>query len=512
MLKKIQKFGGAMMVPVMLMPFAGIVIGLSTVFMNPDIIGSIASDNKIWMWFWSMMNDGGYAIFNQLPLLFAISFPIGLVNKAKERAVIESFVIYITFNYFIQSILSFGGPLFNVDFTQEVGGISGLTMIAGIKTLDMSILGGILVASMVAFIHNKFYDKKLSDYLSAFQGSALVVIVGFFVMIPTALLVCLFWPKVQIGILGMQTMLSKSGTLGVWLFTFMERITIPTGLHHFLWTPFDLGPAVIADGNWTHWMANINEFASSTIPLKTQFPTGGFALYGNVAVWGIPAMSLAMYKLSLPENKKRVASLLIPITITAMLTGVTEPVEFMFLFAAPILFVVESLLAATLSAVLFSLGVVGYQGGGLLDYVTYNWIPLFKNHSSVVLTHIVVGLVFSVIFYFTFYYLIKKLNLPTPGRKAAQESVSGSPIIEYSDRAKGILEALGGTENIEALTNCMTRLRVSVIDETLVQGSEVFESYGAHGVVKNNKGIQVVIGLGVENLREDISQIMEVEI
>lgn len=514
MIEKLQRFGGAMMVPVMLMPFAGIIIGLSSIFTNPDIIGSIATDTTVWYKFWMMMYDGGYAIFNQLPLLFAISFPLGLANKAKGRAAVESFVIYIIFNYNIQSILTFWGDTFKVDFTQEVGGTSGLTMIAGIKTLDMSILGAILIAAIVVWIHNRWYDKKLPDVLSAFQGSALIVIIGFFLMIPTAFLVSWIWPMIQQGILGMQGFLSSSGPFGVWLFTFLERITIPTGLHHFLWTPFDLGPAVISDGNWTHWMANLNEFAASTKPLKELFPTGGFALYGNCAVWGIPAISLAMYKLALPQNKKKIAGLLLPITITAMLTGVTEPVEFSFLFIAPALFLIHALLAATLSTTLYIFGVVGYQGGGLLDYITYNWIPLLNNHFGVVATHIIIGIIFFIIYYLVFYYAIKKFNIKTPGRtiepvdETTEQATTSDGTSPLMVQATKILAALGGKENIQSVNNCMTRLRITVNDEALVSDDTAFSNAKAHGVVRNGKALQVIIGMDVENLRNEFDKLV----
>lgn len=165
-MEKLQRFGGAMMAPVMLMPFAGIMIGLATIFMSQDIMGPLANDTTLWYKIWSMLYDGGYAIFNQLPLLFAISLPLGLTNKASGKAAMESFVIFITFNYFIQSLLtSFGADVFGVDFSQEVGGTSGLTMVANIKTLDTSVIGAIAIGAISAWIHNHFYEKQLPDFL-----------------------------------------------------------------------------------------------------------------------------------------------------------------------------------------------------------------------------------------------------------------------------------------------------------------------------------------------------------
>lgn len=512
MLEKLQRFGGAMMAPVMLMPFAGIIIGFSTIFMNPNIMGSIASDTTLWYKFWSIMYDGGYAIFNQLPLLFVISLPLGLAKKSNGRAAMEAFVIYIIFNYFIQAMLTFWGlDLFNVDFAKEVGSTSGLTMIAGIKTLDMSVIGAIAISAISVWIHNKFYEVKLPGVLSSFQGSALIVIIGFILMIPTALLVCFIWPIVQQGILGLQDFLGNSGNAGVFLFTFLERITLPTGLHHFLWTPFDLGPAVIADGNWTHWLAHVNEFAASTQPLKELFPTGGFALYGNCAVWGMPAIALAMYKTALPQNKKKIAAILISATIPAVLCGITEPIEFSFLFISPLLFVISCLLAALLATTLYIFGVVGYQGGGLIDYITYNWMPMLDNHLGVVITHIIIGLIFFVIYFVVFYYLIRKFNIKTLGREK-ESTDTKTESLGNSDRrvqAEGILAALGGKENIETVTNCMTRLRVSVKDEDLVnKNDEEFKKFKAHGVVRKGKALQIVIGFDVENIKSEFEKLL----
>ena len=515
MMEKLQRFGGAMMPPVMLMPFAGIMIGLASVFMNVDIMGPIASDTTMWYKIWSMLYDGGYAIFNQLPLLFAISLPFGLTSKAPGKAAMEGFVIFITFNYFIQSLLaSFGMDAFGVDFSQETGGTSGLTMIANIKTLDTSVIGAIAIGGVTAWIHNNFYDRQLPDYLKSFQSAALVVIIGFALMIPAAVLTCFVWPKVQLAILNLQGFLAGAGSFGVFLFTFLERITIPTGLHHFLWVPFDLGPAAIADGNWTHWLANINEYAASTEPLKTLFPTGGFALYGNCAVWGAPAIAFAFYKTACPENRKRVAAMLISAVIPAVLCGITEPLEFMFLFISPALFAVSAVLAAALSTTLYVLGVVGYQGAGLIDYVTVNWVPMFANHSGEVITHVVVGLVFMVVYFVVFSLFIKKFNVPTPGRESelpgsdAPVTEKGSTNGSYAEQAAGYLEGLGGAENIESVTNCMTRLRVKVKDETKVENDAAFMAFKARGVVRNDQAIQVIIGFDVENVKQEFEKLL----
>lgn len=524
MTQKLQRFGSAMLGPVMFMVFSSILIGLSSIFMNTDIMGNLASDTTNWYKIWSLFSDAGYAIFNQLPILFVASIPLKLANKAQGNASVSALLVYFVFNYYVQGILSYWGSTFGIDFSAEVGGTSGLTMIAGIKTLDMNIVGAIIVASLVVWIHNRYYGKKLPDILNVFQGSPLVVVIGTLAMLPLAVIICLIWPIIQHGFLNLQEFLSGAGTLGVFLYTFLQRITIPTGLHHFLWVPFDLGPIVQPDGNWNHWLANLSEYAASTQPLKELFPTGGFALYGNVGVWGIPGISLAMYKLARPENRKKVLSLLLPITITAMLTGITEPVEFTFLFIAPMMFAIHALLAAVLATTLYAFGVVGYQGGGLIDYFTINWIPMFPNHANTVITHIVIGLIFFVIYYFVFYYGFKQLNVMTPGRgdalldaeEVSKETASTSETKSTKEskdhpfraQAEQILAALGGSENIAEVNNCMTRLRITVKDSSLLAEDSVFQAAKAHGVVRNGNAIQVIVGMNVENVRSEFDKFL----
>ena len=286
MLKKIQRFGGAMMTPVLFFAFTGLVVGITSVLKNPQIVGSIADPSTNWFKFWQLIEEGGWTVFRQMPLLFAIALPIGLAKKANARACMETFVIYCAF----LTLLNFG-----VDMTQDPGGTSGLSMIAGIKTLDTNLFGAIIIAAIAVYIHDKFFDKKLPDFLGVFQGSVLVYIVGFVVMIPCALVTVLVWPKVQLGITHLQGLLVASGAFGVWIYTFLERILIPTGLHHFVYTPFVFGPAVVEGGIQTYWIQHIQEFAASTQPLKQIFPAGGFALHGNSKIFGAMGIALAMY-------------------------------------------------------------------------------------------------------------------------------------------------------------------------------------------------------------------------
>ena len=204
-----------MFTPVLLFAFAGIMVGLATTCMNPQIMGDLANPESIWYKFWAMISAGANTVFNQLPVLFAVSLPIALAKKQNARACMETFVIYITFNYFVSEFLNQFGSSLGFDFAAEVGGTSGLAMIAGIKTLDTGMIGAILIAGIAIYLHNKFYDKELPDYLGVFKGSAFVVMIGFFVMIPVAILIALVWPHVQSALLGLQGFFKASGAAGL---------------------------------------------------------------------------------------------------------------------------------------------------------------------------------------------------------------------------------------------------------------------------------------------------------
>ncbi len=523
MMEKLQRFGGAMFTPVSLFAFAGISVSFTIIMKNPLIVGDIASEGTLWYSIWSVLEEGAWTIFNQMELLFLIGLSIGLAKKASGRAAMEALVIYLTFNYFVSMLLQQFGLTFGVDFSQEVGGDSGLKMIAGIKTLDTNILGAILVALIVVWLHDRYFEKKLPDWLGIFQGSAYIVILGFFVMIPFAVLTSWLWPIVQSGIASLQGFMATSGTFGVWIYIFLERILIPTGLHHFVYVPFNFGPAIVEGGLQRVWAENMVAFAQSTEPLKTLFPEGGFALHGNSKVFAAPGIALAFYYTARKENRKKVAALLIPITLTAVLAGITEPLEFTFLFLAPVLFVVHALIAATMSTTMYALGVVGDFGGGALSMMSKNWIPLFNNHWDTYLIQFAVGLSFTLIYFLVFRFLINKFNLKTPGREAvdeeaklyskkdykakkASEKETNHVAIEganqYTDQAQTFLKAFGGSENIASAANCATRLRVSVKDVEKVQADSAFQSGGAHGVVRNGTAFQVIVGLSVPQVRE----------
>lgn len=524
MLSQIQRFGGAMFTPVLLFPFAGIVVGIAIMLRNPLFVGEALTDpNSLFAQIVHIIEEGGWTVFRNMPLIFAVGLPIGLAKQAQGRACLAVLVSFLTWNYFINAMGMTWGHFFGVDFSADPTAGSGLTMMAGIKTLDTSIIGAIVISGIVTALHNRYFDKPLPVFLGIFQGTSFVVIIAFLVMIPCAWLTLLGWPKVQMGIESLQAFLRSAGALGVWVYTFLERILIPTGLHHFVYGPFIFGPAAVEGGIQVYWAQHLQEFSQSTESLKTLFPEGGFALHGNSKIFGSLGIALALYFTASPENRVKVAGLLIPATLTAVLVGITEPLEFTFLFISPLLFAVHAVLAASMATVMYLCGVVGNMGGGLLDqFLPQNWIPMFHNHAGMMFTQIAIGLAFTVLYFAIFRALILRFNLKTPGREDSEiklytkvdyktargKTTAASPETKLG-QAAGFLQALGGASNIESINNCATRLRIALHDMAQTQSDDVFKALGAHGVVRRGNGIQVIVGLHVPQVREQLETLMK---
>ncbi|BDR57905.1 alpha-glucoside-specific PTS transporter subunit IIBC [Xylocopilactobacillus apicola] len=526
MMQKVQRFGAAMFTPVLLFSFAGIMTAICVLMTNTALFGSLAASGTAWFGIWKTLQAGAFTVFAIIPILFVVGLPIGLANKSQGRAAMESLVIYATFNYLVNGILANFGSAFgfsNFDKIQIIPNSTnqGLTNIMGIKTLDTSIIGALIVAGITVWLHNRYFDKKLPDFLGTFQGSPYVVILGFILMIPLALITCWGWPKVQMGISSLQNFMKSSGVLGVGIYCFLQRVLIPTGLHHFIYIPFIYGPAVVPEGLQPWWFTHLSSIAASTKPLKEIAPQMGFALFGHEKVFLIPAICLAFYFTAKKSKKESTAALLIPAGLTSLLAGITEPVEFTFLFVAPPLWLVYSTLAAIMDATLYAFGVVGMFENGLIEYITQDWIPLWTNHWQTFIIEIVISLIFSGITFFVFKFMIEHFNYLTPGRETIdddptliskkeflaknQSNISSNP---YQERAEAYLSGLGGVENIVELASCATRLRVTVKDEGKLASDDTFKAAKASGVVHHGKAIQVIVGLDVPQVLETIQELI----
>lgn len=530
MMEKIQKFGGAMFTPVLLFAFAGVVIGLGTLFTTEVIFGPMAAEGTMWYGVWNVVLQGGWTVFNQLPLLFAVALPIGLAKKHNARCCMEVLVGYLTFNYFVSTMLAQWGGFFGVDYSLETGNTSGLAMIASIKTLDMGMIGALAISGIIIWIHNRFIEFELPEWLGVFSGSTFVYMVTFFVMLPVAFLACLVWPHVQDGIRMFQGFVATTGIWGVGLFAFLERALIPFGLHHLLYSPFYYDNAVVNGGIYAAFATDLPRIAASGASLKELAPYAAFTCSSWSKIFGCPGIALAFYATAKPEKREELLGLLIPITLTAIVCGVTEPIEFTFLFIAPALFVVHALLAAVLAMVMNLIGCVGVFSGGLIEMASLNFIPLMANHWQTYLLALVVGLCFTGVWFAVFRFLILRFDFKTPGREDDDEEVRFRSKAEYRAAKDGstdaviasvdqddpfavtaaaVLELLGGKDNIEDVTNCVTRLRVTVKDESLVADDVDFKSIGTSGCAKNGRAMQVIIGLKVPKVRDRFDALLD---
>jgi len=509
----LQRFGAAMFVPVLLFPAAGMLLGLSVMLLNQDLF-PWAIEGSTWVKVSTILLQASLAVFKNMSLVFAVGLPIALAKSASGRAVLATLVSYITFNYVVGGILQFWGAELGVNY---VAGERGLTDIGGILTLDTNLIGAIVIAGISVWIHNRYFSKRLPNWAAVFGGTPLVVIISFPVMVLLAIVTCFIWPSIQHGINNLQSFLVSAGSLGVWVFTFLERIMIPTGLHHFVYGPVFYGPVAVDGGTVAYWIQNIPEFAASKEPLTEQFPQGGLMLTGMGKVFGCTGIALALYSTAKSKNKKMVLGLVLGAALTAILTGITEPIEFTFLFIAPLLFALHAALSATMATIAYLFGVSGNFQTGLIDFIFQNWLPLGSNHAGTYVIQALIGLSFTAIYFVVFRGLILKYDILTPGRGDTEaklytksdykQAKEGSPVSDTQDnQAIAFIHGLGGKDNIALLTNCATRLRVKVHHPEKVAETEYFQQHGAVSVVRNGDSFQIIVGLTVPQVREEMSQ------
>ena len=516
-----------MYAPAVLFAFAGIVVGLGTLFTTEAIFGSMATPGTMWYDCWNLLLQGGWTVFNQMPLLFCVALPIVMARKHNARACMEAVVTYFTFNYFVNTILAqWGGAFGFADFAaMEPGSGTGLALIASTKTLDMGIMGALIISGITTALHNKYFETELPEWLGVFSGSVFVYIISFFVMIPCAFAACLVWPHVQDGIRAFQGFILSTGSLGVGVFAFFERLLIPTGLHHFIYAPFYYDSAAIDGGIFAAWANIMPQLAANPgSSLIEAAPWAAYTCPGWTKVFGSLGVAIAFYITAKPERRARLRALLIPVTLTAMLCGITEPLDFTFLFIAPPLFVVHSVLGALLAMVQNLVGTVGIFDGGIISMLSWDFLPLWASHGMQYVLSIAIGLGFTALWVVVFRFLILKFDFKTPGREddgevelkdkadfKAKQSGKGGKDAERAAQAAQILDLLGGAENIVDVTNCATRLRVNVVDETKVAPEAQFKAAGTHGLARNGKNMQVIIGLHVPKVRDAFESLLEQE-
>lgn len=550
MLQYLQRIGKAIMLPIAALPIAGILLGVGGALLGIAGLESAPAVYQPLISFVSIpavtailtvMKNIGDIIFGNLPVLFAVGVSVGLANKDKGTAALASVFGFIVMNQVISTLLGLGATQLGVLKPGSVGDYATfVTTNLGIFTLNMSVFGGIITGIITAILHNKYHEIQLPQVVGFFSGSRFVPIVTSLAMAVAGGVLAFVWPVVQGGIGAIANFVRDAGPAGTLLYGIIERSLIPFGLHHVFYTPFWYGSFVqadiLVDGTWktisganTAYFAQLSSMTdlvgasgdtmSTIVSGTTRFMAGKFP----VMMFGLPAAAFAMYRTAAPSKRKVVGSLLASAAITSMLTGITEPLEFTFLFVAPVLYGVHCLLAGLSFFLMDILHVfIGMTfSGGLIDFSLFGLLPAGAGVPTKWFTLILVGLVYAVIYYFLFTFMIIKFNLKTPGRDENEEetklytkadyqergAAKGGAKSEIIEKAPAVLAALGGEKNIVSVDACITRLRVEVKDKAQVNKAEL-KSLGAAGVVEVGNGIQAIFGAKADGYKNAINNIL----
>lgn len=532
MLQKIQRFGGAMFAPAMLFSISGLMVGVSALATSADIVGDLAVYGTPWYVFWTIIQRGSWTVFKRLPLLFAVALPIGLAQKQPARCCLEALVAYFAYCFFLSEIIKLSGDNLGLKYPSSLTPASGITIIDGIKTLDTGIIGPLAVSATVVAVHDRFYDAKVPDWLGTFSGSSLVYLISFFAVLALAAISAVIVPFVYAATETLRHALVGVGPFGVGIFVFLERALEPMGLHHLLYMPIYYDNLVINDGIYATWTNLLPILSHSTRPLNELAPWAGFTATGWVKLFGLPAIAMSFYTTAKPERRAGLKAILVPAIVASVVCGVTEPLEFLFMFTHPGLFLLYAVLSSCLAMAMNFFGIVGIFSGGLMEMAAFNFIPLMRTHAGSYLLALGIGLIFSAIFFLSFRGLILTFGLKTPGREdhiassAALSRLTGGNVDEKRSSktsasesqasqdhllAEQVVALLGGASNIVGATNCATRLRVEVVDPSVVADNAAFVAVGAKGLIVTGKTAQVIIGVSVPRVKEHFDQVMGLE-
>ena len=532
MLQKIQRFGGAMFAPAMLFSISGLMVGVSALATSADIVGDLAVYGTPWYVFWTIIQRGSWTVFKRLPLLFAVALPIGLAQKQPARCCLEALVAYFAYCFFLSEIIKLSGDNLGLKYPSSLTPASGITIIDGIKTLDTGIIGPLAVSATVVAVHDRFYDAKVPDWLGTFSGSSLVYLISFFAVFALAAISAVIVPFVYAVTETLRHALVGVGPFGVGIFVFLERALEPMGLHHLLYMPIYYDNLVINDGIYATWTNLLPILSHSTRPLNEFAPWAGFTATGWVKLFGLPAIAAAFYTTAKPERRAGLKAILVPAIVASVVCGVTEPLEFLFMFTHPGLFLLYAVLSSCLAMAMNFFGIVGIFSGGLMEMAAFNFIPLMRTHAGSYLLALGIGLIFSAIFFLSFRGLILTFGLKTPGRddhiassaalsrltggnvdekRSSKTSASESQASQDHLLAEQVVALLGGASNIVGATNCATRLRVEVVDPSVVADNAAFVAVGAKGLIVTGKTAQVIIGVSVPRVKEHFDQVMGLE-
>ena len=526
----LQRVGRAFMLPIALLPIAGLLLGVGASFTNTAMLESyhlvgLMGEGTFLYGLFTLFASVGTVIFDNLPLLFALGVALGMAEQEKGTATLSAAIAFFVMHKTVNALLDITGRL--APGAMQEGTVAN---VVGIESLQMGVFGGIIVGLGVAWLHNRFYRIRLPNVISFFGGTRFVPIISTVVYIAVGALMCFVWPYVQSGIYALGDLVLRSGYAGTFIYGFIERLLLPFGLHHVFYLPFwqtGLGGSALIDGVMVYGAQNIF-FAELSSPetavfsvTATRFMSGKFPFM----IFGLPGAALAMYTCAKPGKKKVAGGLLLSASLTAMLTGITEPIEFTFLFVAPLLYVVHSVLAGLsyMFMHILQVGVGMTFSGGIIDLTLFGILQGNQKTNWVMV--IPVGLAYFIVYFLLFRGLIRWRGYKTPGREedteetklytradynaARDRKVSDVPSVaeEVDAVSRLILEGLGGLDNIANLDCCATRLRVTVKAPDKVS-DEMLKRSGAAGVIKRGEGIQVVYGPQVSVIKSELEAYM----
>lgn len=530
----LQRVGRSFMLPIALLPIAGLLLGVGASLTNAAMIESyglekILGEGTLLNSILTVLSAVGSIIFDNLPIIFAMGVALGMAESEKATATLSAAIAFFVMHSTVSTLLTLTGKI--SDGSLHEGSVAE---VVGITSLQMGVFGGIIVGLGVAVLHNKFYKIKLPTVISFFGGTRFVPIISTVVYVGVGALMFFVWPFIQEGIFGLGNLVLNSGYIGTAIYGFIERILIPFGLHHVFYLPFwqtGVGGSAMVDGNLIMGAQNIffAELASPSTEVfsvsATRFMSGKFPFM----IFGLPGAALAMYTCAKKEKRKIAGGLLLSASLTAMLTGITEPIEFTFLFVAPALYLFHSLFAGLsyMFTHLFRVGVGMTFSGGIIDLLLFG--VLQGNEKTRWIAIIPIGIGYFIVYFLLFRFMIRKFDYVTPGREEDGETklytradydekkrkgaeVAGEP--EMSDAAVGlestsslIVRGLGGRENIRDLDCCATRLRVTVKNPDLVT-DQLLKMSGAAGVIRRGNGVQVVYGPQVSVIKSELDDFL----
>lgn len=514
----LQRVGRSFMLPIAILPVAGLFLGIGSSFTNLTTLEAygltgIMGPGTVLYAILTVLSEAGNIVFANLPVLFAMGVAIGMAKKEKDVAALSAVIAFFIMHASIGAMINING---GVDALLE----GASTQVLGITSLQMGVFGGIIVGLGVAALHNRFYKIELPAVLGFFGGTRFVPIISAVVYLIVGIVMFYVWPIVQSGIYKVGDIVLSSGYAGTWVYGFMERLLIPFGLHHVFYLPFwqtAVGGTAVVGGQLIEGAQNIF-FAELATPgiqhfsvSATRFMSGKFPLM----IFGLPGAALAMYRCAKPEKRKVVGGLLLSAALTSMVTGITEPIEFTFLFVAPLLYGIHCVLAglAYMLMHIFNVGVGMTFSGGFIDLFLFGILQ--GNAKTSWIWVVVVGIAYFVVYYLLFSILIKKLDLKTPGRDDSEEvklykrsdleakknaSNNGSNDDELSEM---ITRGLGGKKNISDVDCCATRLRCTVYKSDLVNDA-ILKQTGASGVVHKGQGVQIIYGPKVTVIKSNL--------